>query len=188
MAKAVNIGCQAAYFTVIVRVLGTENYGAFVGVTALAALIFPFANLGSGDVLIQQVSKDQKVFSTYWGNGLIIILVASLFLTSTAYFLSPFILSNITNLPAIFTTLLADLTGLAMFIVSAKAFMSHNLLKNSSLLQIISTVTKLLAAILLATFTKPTLLQWSYLYLLSALITAVIGIIWVRVVVIKDNS
>ena len=52
-------------------------------------------------------------------------------------------------------------------------------MKNFSLLQISSTVTKLLAAILLATFTKPTLLQWSYLYLLSALITAVIGIIWV---------
>ena len=112
-------------FNIIVRVLGTENYGAFVGVTALAALIFPFANLGSGDVLIQQISKDQKVFSTYWGNGLIIILVASLFLT-IAYFLSPFIFFNITNLPAIFTILLADLIGLAMFIVSAKAFMSHN--------------------------------------------------------------
>ena len=63
LAKAVNIGCQAAYFTVVVRVLGTENYGAFVGITALAALIFPFANLGSGDVLIQQVSRDKKVFS-----------------------------------------------------------------------------------------------------------------------------
>ena len=179
LAKAINIGCQAAYFTVVVRVLGTENYGAFVGITALAALIFPFANLGSGDVLIQQVSRDKKVFSIYWGNTLIIVLIASLALTLTAYLISPFVFSNITNLPAILIILLADLTGLAMFIVSAKAFMSRNLLKNSSLLQIISTIIKLLAAILLATFNKPTLLQWSYLYLLSAIITAVWGIIWV---------
>ncbi len=179
LAKAINIGCQAAYFTVVVRVLGTENYGAFVGVTALAALIFPFANLGSGDVLIQQVSRDKKVFSVYWGNTLIIVLVASLLLTLIAYSISPFIFSNITNLPAILIILLADLTGLAMFIVSAKAFMSRNLLKNSSLLQIISTAIKLLAAILLASFNNPTLLQWSYLYLLSAIITAAWGIIWV---------
>lgn len=179
LAKAVNIGCQAAYFTVVVRVLGAENYGAFVGVTALAALIFPFANLGSGDVLIQQVSRNRKAFSIYWGNTLIIVLAASLLLTLLGYSISPFIFSNITNLPAILIILIADLTGLAMFIVSAKAFMSCNLLKNSSILQIISTAIKLLAAILLASFNKPTLLQWSYLYLLSAIITAAWGIIWV---------
>ena len=179
LAKAVNIGCQAAYFTVVVRVLGTENYGAFVGITALAALIFPFANLGSGDVLIQQVSRDKKVFSVYWGNTLIIVIAASLILSLVAFSISPFIFSNITNLPAILIILLADLTGLAMFIVSAKAFMSRDLLKNSSVLQIISTVIKLLAAILLATFSNPTLLKWAYLYLLSAIITAAWGIIWV---------
>ncbi|NJR47788.1 MAG: flippase [Hyellaceae cyanobacterium CSU_1_1] len=179
LAKIINIGCQAAYFTVIVRVLGAENYGAFVGITALAALIFPFANLGSGDILIQQVARDKKVFASYWGNALIIILVTSLLLTLITYFFSPLIFPNITNLPAILSILLADLTGLAMFIVSAKAFMSQNFLRNSSLLQIISTVTKLLAAILLTTFEQPSLLKWSYLYLLSTLITAVISFIWV---------
>ncbi len=180
LAKAVNIGCQAAYFTVVVRVLGTENYGAFVGITALAALIFPFANLGSGDVLIQQVSRNKRVFSTYWGNALVIILAASLLLTVITYFISPIIFSTIVDLPAILAILLADLTGLAVFVVSAKAFMSHNLLKNSSLLQIIGTIAKLLAAILLATcYENPSLWQWSYLYLFSALITAVIGIVWV---------
>lgn len=179
LAKAVNIGCQAAYFTIVVRVLGTENYGAFVGVTALAALIFPFANLGSGDVLIQQVARDKQTFSVYWGNALAIICGASLFLALIAYLCFPFIFPNITNLPAILAILLADLTGLAMFVISAKAFLAHNILKNSSLLQIIGTITKLLAAILLATFSKPSLLQWSYLYLSSAIITAAIGIIWV---------
>ena len=180
LAKAINIGCQAAYFTVVVRVLGTKNYGAFVGITAFAALIFPFANLGSGDVLIQQVSKDRKYFSTYWGNALIIVASVSLLLTLIAYFISPIIFSSIVSFSAILAILLADLTGLAVFVVSAKAFLSHNLLKNSSLLQIIGTITKFLAAILLATcFQKPSLLQWSYLYLLSALVTALIGIIWV---------
>jgi O-antigen/teichoic acid export membrane protein len=179
LAKVIYVGCQAAYFTVIVRVLGAKNYGAFVGITALAALIFPFANLGSGDVLIQQVSRDRKVFANYWGNALIIILVTSLLLTFITYCFSPIVFPKITNLPAILSFLLADLTGLAVFIVSAKAFMSHNFLKNSSLLQIICIVTKLLAAILLTTFKQPSLLQWSYLYLSSALITAVISFIWV---------
>ncbi|MEY2832325.1 MAG: hypothetical protein RLZZ574_1583, partial [Cyanobacteriota bacterium] len=96
LAKAINVGCQAVYFTVIVRVLGAENYGAFVGITALAALIFPFANLGSGDVLIQQVSRDRKVFASYWGNALIVILVTSLLLTLITYWCSPLVFPNIT--------------------------------------------------------------------------------------------
>ncbi|MGF1539572.1 MAG: flippase [Pleurocapsa sp.] len=180
MAKAVNIFCQAAYFTIIVRVLGTENYGSFVGIASLAALIFPFANLGSGDILIQQVSRDKREFYTYWGNTLLIVLLASLLLTIIAYFSSPLIFGQNINLSAIWAILLADLTGLAIFVVSAKAFVSHYLLKNSSLLQIIGTVTKLLAAILLATcFKKPLLWHWAYLYLLSAVVTAAIGIIWV---------
>ena len=179
LAKAVNILCQAAYFTIIVRVLGAENYGAFVGITAFAALIFPFANLGSADVLIQQVSKNRKAFGFYWGNTLIIVLVASIILTLVAWLSSPFLFPNINNLAAVLVILLADLTGLGILISSGKAFVSCSLFKNSSILQIFGTVTKLLAAILLATLNNPTLLQWSYLYLLSAIVTTTLGIIWI---------
>ena len=179
LAKGVNIICQATYFAIIVRVLGAENYGAFVAIASLAALIFPFADLGSGDILVQQVSRDKKVFSTYWGNALLMVLSASLFLTVATFLLSPIIFKQNINTLAIFAILLADLMGLAIFVVSAKAFMSHNLLKNSSLLQIIGTITKLLAAILLAIYiTNPTLWKWSCLYLSSAVITGTIGIIW----------
>ena len=180
LAKAINLTCQAAYFTVIVRVLGTTNYGSFVAVASLAALIFPFANLGSGDVLIQQVSREKKVFPTYWGNTLLIVFGASLLLATIACFGSTIIFAGEIDLQAIGAILVADLTGISIFTVSAKAFMSHNLLKNSSILQIISTVTKLLAAIILATcVAKPKLWHWANLYLLSALITAAVGIIWV---------
>ncbi|BAZ43950.1 polysaccharide biosynthesis family protein [Chondrocystis sp. NIES-4102] len=181
MAKVVNITCQAAYFTIIVRILGKENYGSFVGIAALAGLIFPFANLGSADVLIQQVSRDKKVFYTYWGNTLIIVFVASLLLTIVAYCISLLFFPAQIDWRAILAILLADLTGLSIFVASAKAFVSYSLLKNSSLLQIISTVNKLIAAIVLAVyFNQPSLWQWAYLYLLSAVVTAIIGIIWVN--------
>ena len=180
LAKAINLGCQAVYFTVIVRVLGTENYGSFVAIASLAVLIFPFANLGSGDVLIQQVSREKKVFPTYWGNTLAIVFGSSLFLTAIAYFGAAIVFGHEIDVRAIWAILLADLTGISVFTVSAKAFMSHSLLKNSSILQIVSTATKLAAAILLATyFPQPNLWHWAYLYLLSALVTAAIGIMWV---------
>ena len=180
-AKAINLVCQAVYFAVIVRVLGTANYGSFVALGSLAALIFPFANLGSGDILIQQVSRQKKLFPIYWGNTLAIVFSASFILATIAYFGSSIVFANEIDLRAIWAILFADLTGLSIMIASAKAFMSHNLLKNSSLLQIISTVTKLLAAILLATyFPQPNLWHWAYLYLLSAIISAVVGIIWVN--------
>ncbi|GAB4546558.1 MAG: hypothetical protein Tsb0014_41100 [Pleurocapsa sp.] len=187
MAKVINIICQAAYFTLIVRILGTENYGSFVGIASLAGLIFPFASLGSADVLIQQVSRQKKVFANYWGNTLLIVFIASQLLTVIAYGMSLWFFPSRIDLRAILAILLADLTGLSIFVASAKAFVSRNLLKNSSILQIIGTVSKLLAAIALTTFPQPTLWQWAYLYLLSAVFTAIVGIIWVNKVIAKPQ-
>lgn len=187
MAKVINIICQAAYFTLIVRLLGTENYGSFVGIASLAGLIFPFASLGSADVLIQQASRQKRLFASYWGNTLLIVLIASLLLTIITYSLSLLFFPSQIDWRAILAILLADLTGLSVFVASAKAFVSRNLLKNSSILQIIGTVAKLLAAIILLAIPQPSLYQWSYLYFLSAIFTATVGIIWVNKTIAKPK-
>lgn len=173
VAKFFTIAIQAAYFVIITRVLGTENYGSFIGITGLAAIAFPFATVGSGHLLIQYASRDRKLFSTYWGNALVIVTIASLSLAILLFLLSPLIFPATISLLAIFMILVADLTGLAIFIVSAQAFMSVNFLQKSSLLQVFSSITKLIAAFILTLFIQqPTLINWSFLYLVSALITA----------------
>ncbi|MEO1341439.1 MAG: oligosaccharide flippase family protein, partial [Cyanobacteria bacterium J06635_13] len=55
-SKLFNIVMQAAYFIIIARLLGRENYGSFIAITAVANLIFPFVPLGSEHLLIKNVS------------------------------------------------------------------------------------------------------------------------------------
>ena len=61
---------RAAYFLIIPRALGVEQYGLFVGITSLAAVLAPYASLGMGNLLIKNVSRDRKLFRVYWGNSL----------------------------------------------------------------------------------------------------------------------
>lgn len=39
IARLINVIVQAAYFVIVARALGAENYGSFVGVTSLASLL-----------------------------------------------------------------------------------------------------------------------------------------------------
>ena len=61
---------QAAYFLILARVLGSGQYGIFVGASAAIGIIGNFSALGSGMVLLRYVSADRSRFSVYWGNAI----------------------------------------------------------------------------------------------------------------------
>jgi O-antigen/teichoic acid export membrane protein len=177
LAKFFTLSVQAAYFVAVTRTLGTENYGSFIGVSSLAAIAFPFASIGTGDLLVKYVSRNRKLFPFYWGNALLIVLISSFTLTIFLFCLSSFLFRGTIDALAIFMILVADLICLAIFIVSARAFMSVDLFKKSSLLQMLSTANKLIAALLLVIFfPKASLLNWTSLYLGSSIVTAFISI------------
>src|ERR1700691_4802350 len=64
---------QALYFVEIARSLGARNYGTFVGVVALVGIAFPFGDLGSGNLLVKNVSRDKSLFAIYWGRALVTV-------------------------------------------------------------------------------------------------------------------
>jgi O-antigen/teichoic acid export membrane protein len=66
LGQALRLVMQALYFVEIARSLGASNYGAFVGVVALVGIVYPFGDLGSGALLIKNVSRDKNCFATYW--------------------------------------------------------------------------------------------------------------------------
>ena len=63
---------QAVYFVLMGRTLGSREYGAFVGVVALIALLTQFSSLGMEMLLLRNVSRDRASFATTWGNALLI--------------------------------------------------------------------------------------------------------------------
>jgi O-antigen/teichoic acid export membrane protein len=60
LGQGLRLIIQMLYFVEIARSLGVRNYGAFVGVIALVGIVFPFGSLGSGNLLVKNVSRDKR--------------------------------------------------------------------------------------------------------------------------------
>ena len=189
LARLCKLLAQTVYFIVIARVLGAKDYGSFIGVTSLASIVFPFIALGSEHLLVKYVSINQSLFKTYWGNSLLILIINSSLITGVLLLFAPlFFPVNHISLPTILLILLADLLCLSLLDLSAKALISVNLTKKTALLGVFSAYTKLLAAVCLAVFFhNPSVMDWSWLYLLSGLITAIVSVVLVNYLVGKPK-
>ncbi len=63
---------QAIYFILMGRMLGSRDYGAFVGVVALVNVLSQFSSLGMEMILLRNVSRDRETFAHTWGKALVI--------------------------------------------------------------------------------------------------------------------
>ena len=177
IAKLFNVFVQAAYFIIIARVLGPENYGSFIGITALASLVFPFVALGTEHVLIQKVAVKPQLFFTYWGNCLCVLLVNGAVLSIVCLLISPIFFTDKISLMTIALFIVADLICLGAVDFSLKALMSVYLTKKTSQLIIFTTCAKLLAALsLVAFFENPSIETWAILYTGTLITISVLAI------------
>lgn len=177
-SKLFNIVMQTAYFIIIARLLGKENYGSFVAITAVANLVFPFVPLGSEHLLVKNVSTNRATFSTNWGNSLVLSLVNGTFLTLLLFLLSPVLFPG--NIPwvAILLILVADLICLALLDLGSKSLLASNMVNKTAQLEVLGTCSKLLAALsLVVFFPNPSVNTWSYLYCTSSVVMTVITIL-----------
>ena len=180
-SKLFNVVIQAAYFIIVARLLGRENYGSFIAITATASIVFPFVGLGSEHLLVKNVSTNRETFSTHWGNSLLLLTTNGAFCSIVLLLLSRLLFSQDVPLGAILVILLADLICLALLDLGFKSLMATNLVNKTAQLGILSTCSKLLAALTLAVFfTNPSVATWGYLYFASSAIMAIITILLVN--------
>lgn len=166
---------QGAYFVLIARSLGPDQYGLFVGVVAIVAVAAPFATLGAGNVLIRRVSLDPSQFSLTLGNALVITLASSGVLVGLTCLISVRTLpgagvASIVALVAVSDLLLARLIDLA-----GQAYCALERLDRTAQLLVLPAVTRLAgAALLSAVNSKGTAASWARLYAACSL--AAVGV------------
>lgn len=194
IARLINVVVQAAYFVILARSLGAENYGSFVGISALASLLSPFVALGSDDILVKQVSVTRGVFPTYWGNALLILLVNSTFITSCLLLISKFIFPSNVPLSSIGLIVIADLFCLNLQDTSNKAMRAVGIVKQAARLIILSTLVKLLAILSIITFinnldfsAEVNIQTWSIFYFLSSLLVGLFALLTINKTVGKPK-
>ncbi len=194
IARLINVLVQAAYFIVLARSLGAENYGSFVGVSALASLLSPFVALGSDDILVKQVSVNRTVFSSYWGNVLLILVLNSILITSCLLLISGLIFPDNIPLLAIAFILIADLLCLNLQDASNKAMRTVGLVHKAAQLIVLSTVGKLLAILGIISFLNNfdfsvtvDIKIWAILYFASSLLVSLFAILTINKMVAKPR-
>ncbi|GGN38186.1 hypothetical protein GCM10010842_20790 [Deinococcus daejeonensis] len=179
--QAFRAGVQLLYFVFIARALGSDQYGGFVAVTALVAIAAPFATWGSGNLLIKHVARDQETFSTYWGSAIATTLLSASLLTLAIGLVAGILLP--TGLPLVLVLLVAlsDLLFARLVDVAGQAFQAFNRLDRTAALQLLPTVLRLIAAVLLLVVAVPkTALVWSALFFVTTVLSAACALIWVR--------
>lgn len=173
LSQGLKLFVQAAYFVMIARILGTEQYGAFVGITSLVAIVTPFANLGSGDILIKNVSRNRGLFKDYWGNALFTCAIASLLMIILVLVCALVFLGKSISLWVAFWVALSDLFFLNILAMAAQAFLAVGMLKFTAQIQILYSLKNLIAAIIFRQYLNNSGIEvWSFLYLVTTAISA----------------
>lgn len=171
-----------AYFLIVARTLQSAEYGAFAGALALVTVFSPFVSWGTGNILIEHVSRQPDQFKNFWGMALSVTLLSSFVLLIICFGTGALILS-----PAVAVRLILPL-ALGMFLgdgitnLSGQAFQSFQKLGNTSIINFLSGLFRLISAILLLFLPILKSAQnWAILYMLSGFVPAMIGLIWVRI-------
>jgi O-antigen/teichoic acid export membrane protein len=177
LGQGLKLVVQALYFAVIARGLGVQNYGAFVGVVGLVGIMSPFATLGSTNLLVKNVARDGAQFNKNYGLALVTTLLSSAVLFAFVVVISHFVLPATIPLGLVMLVAASDLFGLNIGAICSHAFLAFESLKWTAWLQVLLSVMRVAAAIILvALYRHPSALQWAIFYFASTIIVAIVSL------------
>jgi O-antigen/teichoic acid export membrane protein len=180
IGQGLQLVIQALYFVEIARSLGAANYGAFIGVVALVAIAFPFADLGNGNLLVRDVSRDRSSFAASWGRSILTSAVSGSVLVAVVLLASHFALPGTIPLRLILLVSVSDLFGLNIITNCGQAFQAVDRMQWTATISGLSSTGRLIGAtVLIRIHPHPSPLQWGYLYLCSTAVVATIAIVLV---------
>ena len=181
LGQGARIPIQAAYFILIARSLGAQGYGAFVGVTALVAILAPFCGLGSGNLLVKNVSRDGSCFPNYWGKALVLTLLSGGALLAVAVLGSVLLLPATIPFPLILCVAVAELVCARLLDAASLAFQAFQRIGRVAQLSVLPTLVRLISLALLLLVTRhPSAVLWGYCYLAGNFLSALVAVLLVN--------
>jgi O-antigen/teichoic acid export membrane protein len=167
---------QILLFVVVARMLGTADYGGFVSVTALVAIISTFAGLACEVVLVKNVSRNPQAFAEYFGNGLILLAVTTPVLVVVSN-VAVLLLSGARVPWAIVTMMaVADLFFLRVNMLCAAGYQAFDRMKKCALLNTGFSACRLAGALLAAMSIRHLgIVSWAFFYSGSAVVAALLS-------------
>ncbi|MEL6927080.1 MAG: oligosaccharide flippase family protein [Cyanobacteria bacterium J06600_6] len=165
---------QGIYFVILARSLGTEKYGAYVGIISIVSIFIPFASWGSEKIIIQNVSRDRHTFREAWGTGILRTLIFGSGFISLILIAYSFIPLPGISVETVFFIALANLIFLRLNDLVRDSFVGVGLLNYTARTIFIVSLNRFFAILfLIAISTSPSIITWARLYCLATFLAAV---------------
>ena len=169
---------QGVYFVILARSFSPARYGAYVGIVAIVSIFIPFASLGSGEVLIQNVSRDRSLFREYWGTTILKTLVFGSIFISLILIIYQFVSIPNISIYSVFFVALANLIFLRLNDSTRDAFIAVGLMNYTAKSIVLVSLNRFFAAVVfIFCFDSPTVLIWCILYCIATFAAAVVSTI-----------
>jgi len=171
---------QAAYFILLGRLLGSTEYGIYMGAVAFAAIFSQYSTLGSQYVFLQYVSPDHTKFSHYWGNILVATISLGTLFTTFLTLVGPHIVRFYS--PMMFLCVAAG-DCLCMQIVTATAyvFQAFEKMRITAILNVLTNLLRvILASTLLICLRHASAFQWAAAALVISVCAVSVALALVR--------
>jgi O-antigen/teichoic acid export membrane protein len=75
LGQGFSVACKGAYFIFLAHLLGSAEFGVYVGVVAVVATFSQYSTLGSYSVFLRYVCPNRENFALYWGNVVVTTLI-----------------------------------------------------------------------------------------------------------------
>src|SRR6202167_3762403 len=166
LGQGVNLAVQSCYFILLARLLGADQYGILVGAAAAVSLLSQYSLLGSGVVMLRQVSRHRSEFPQYWGNVLITTLTVGFFVIVALAHFGKWMVGP-ASASVIILVALGECTCARIAEAGGQAFQAFEQLKLTAVLTSLTSIARLLtAAVMVIVLHRATVRQWAMASLL----------------------
>jgi O-antigen/teichoic acid export membrane protein len=159
---------QAIYFVTLARNLGPKQYGAFVAMAAMVAVVAPFAGMGGQNILMKNVAKDRSLLGLYWGNGLFLILISGLCFSGVILVCGPFFIGRDLTV-ALFFVCVSDLILVRVAELAGFGFAAMGRMGEAAKLNVYIGLARLAGVVVLVVAVKhPDVQEWTVAYAIGS--------------------
>jgi O-antigen/teichoic acid export membrane protein len=177
--QGLSVIAQAIYFFCLGRLLGSIEYGVYVGAFSLTMIFAQYSSLGTGTIFIRYVTGKPDRSGAYWGNLLATTVIGGTITSAAVYFIGKHLLgpesASLVAIAGICNCLCFQLTS-----ECGRVFQAFGRMRWTAFLQLTANVLRaIVAAGMLMLAGRATAWQWSIACLFISGLTAAAAIILV---------
>ena len=174
--SGIRVLLHGAYFVIVARALGATGYGEFIAAAALAGMLAPFGSLGTGNLLVRNVSRDPAAIVESWSTALVTTAASGVLLTTALVIVAAYALPSTPVLLVTFVGI-ADLVFGQFSDICGKTFQAKQRLDVTAGLDTLLSAAKVVAALgLFATVASPTPVTWAGFYAGANAVAAAVSV------------